>query len=202
MSEWSVLWVIIFFVFWCTPYDLCFYPISRAGSEGYSLMWSIIWLLWAIIICPVIDQGGVWANRESHEWSYSLWLTPWCTPIVYLFALWYLMTWEGSSFFVVIAHIWLLWALTKATMSDQNIFWAITWATARYLGSTPYNTIMQFTLYHRQLMSLAIVWCLMAKIGSQWALTNLLWALTTCQVPITPSKIFKRHITYTTKCLF
>ena len=60
-------------------------------------------------------------------------------PIVYLFALWYLITWEWSSF-LWWSLIWLLWALTKATMSDQSVFWAITWAKARYLGLHPiYN---------------------------------------------------------------
>jgi hypothetical protein len=55
------------FVFWCTLYNLSFTLYTRAESQGYSGIWSIIQLLWVIIKCHMIDQGGLWVINIIYE---------------------------------------------------------------------------------------------------------------------------------------
>jgi len=70
------------FVFWCTPYNLSFTLfhnyIQEQESQGYSYDRSYnsyeqseakIFIIWAIIKCLVIDQGGAWAINVIYEWT-------------------------------------------------------------------------------------------------------------------------------------
>ena len=142
MSEQSFLWVIIFLSFDVPPLIYLFTPfynpVQEQESEGYSRMWSIVWLLWAIrsqhfhqlsdhnMSC---DRSRRFISKQSlmsdHILDDSVLDAP---PIVYLLVLWYLMIWEWSSF-LWWSLIWLLWALTKATMSDQMSQSSVSWST-------------------------------------------------------------------------
>jgi len=161
MSEQSGLWMIIFLSFdvphmiYLLPHFITLYksrnlkviPACDRLYDSYERSEAKIFIDWAIIICPAIDQDYLWAinviyeRTESHERSYSWWLSPWCTPYSLSFCPMVSDDMGMEQFFVVTAHM----AIMSAHKSNHE------WSDEPKLGILVHTlyTIMQFTLYSR-----------------------------------------------------
>ena len=77
MSDQSILWLIILLSFDVPPIIYLLLYIQEQKSQGYDRSYNSyerseakIFFIWAIIKCPMIDQGGLWVIRAFCEWSF------------------------------------------------------------------------------------------------------------------------------------
>ncbi len=83
-------------------------------------------IIWSIIKCPMIDQGGLWAIRAFCEWSFFCLL---------MYPLWYIFysIYKSRNLKVIPAYdrsynsnewseakIFIIWAIIKCPMIDQS----------------------------------------------------------------------------------
>ena len=163
--EWSYFCLLMHIKGWViknmiTHETLCLHINHHDRSQG--ILWSLsqwkFWLLnahkrviWLItcrnnLLIPALVLVRKFGN---------LWRVP---PVIYPFALWY----PNRAVFLWWSLIWPLWALTKAMMSNQSVFWAIIWAKAWYLGPHPVynNAVYPIPGSKPCMLQHVFVWCL------------------------------------------